>query len=192
MNDNDPAEIFDDATPLVSIEFDAFYEMYHQRYLDYARAQLSLSEPEQIQDLVEDVFAGLGMDWDRILQRPNPAGYAWGVLRYMVEQEHRQRGEVLQLVEKAVFMDAASSATRPVFEALEDGLGILQGISRLPARQYDALLLTRFMKYSTAQAGDVMGIKPSTVRVLVHQVRVKLDKKTLNSASPATAKERDR
>lgn len=173
----------DDHEPLVSIEFDAFFALFHQRYLDYARAQLTLSEPEQIQDLVEDVFAHLGADWDQVLTRPNPTGYAWGLLRFAVETERRQRGEVLMLVEQSVFMDAANRATRPVFEALEDGLGIYHAISCLPERQYDALLFNRFLEYSTADTAAVMGINPGTVRVLVHQAHSKLRKLTLLAVS---------
>ncbi|MFB7382888.1 RNA polymerase sigma factor [Kitasatospora purpeofusca] len=172
-----------DDRPLVSIEFDAFFEHYHQRYLDYARAQLTLSEPEQVQDLVEDVFAHLGADWDQVLTRPNPVGHAWGLLRFAVENERRRRGEVLMLVEQSVFMDAANRATRPVFEALEDGLGVYHAISRLPERQYDALLFNRFLEYSTADTAAVMGISPGTVRVLVHQAHSKLRKLTLLAAA---------
>ncbi|MCX4690640.1 hypothetical protein OG401_41210 [Kitasatospora purpeofusca] len=172
-----------DDRPLVSIEFDAFFEHYHQRYLDYARAQLTLSEPDQVQDLVEDVFAHLGADWDQVLTRSNPVGHAWGLLRFAVENERRRRGEVLMLVEQSVFMDAANRATRPVFEALEDGLGVYHAISRLPERQYDALLFNRFLEYSTADTAAVMGINPGTVRVLVHQAHSKLRKLTLLAAA---------
>ncbi|MFF4384581.1 RNA polymerase sigma factor [Kitasatospora sp. NPDC001547] len=173
----------DDHQPLVSIEFDAFFEHYHQRYLDYARAQLTLSEPEQIQDLVEDVFAHLGLRWDKVLAEPNPTGCAWGLLRVVVEHERRQRGEVLMLVEKALFMNAANQATRPVIAAMEDGLGIYHAISRLPERQYDALLYSRFLEYDTADIAAVMGISPSTVRVLIHQAHSKLRKQTLLAVS---------
>ncbi|MGY0466944.1 RNA polymerase sigma factor (plasmid) [Kitasatospora sp. cg17-2] len=180
---HDPAANGGDPPLLLPIEFDAFFELYHQRYLDYARAQLTLCEPAQIQDLVEDVLAHLGADWDGVLQRPGPTNYAWGMLRFAVEHERRQRGEVLKLVEKAVFMDAANRATRPVFEALEDGLGIYHAISALPERQYDALLFNRFLEYSTAETADVMGISPGTVRVLIHQAHSKLRQRTLLSAS---------
>ncbi|MFF2080634.1 RNA polymerase sigma factor [Kitasatospora sp. NPDC058162] len=181
MNHDDRSEDGHDLR--LPIEFEAFFELHHQRYLDYARAQLSLCEPEQIQDLVEDVLAHLGADWKRVLQRANPTNYAWGALRFAVEHERRQRGEVLRLVEKAVFMAAASRATRPVFEALEDGLGVYDAISRLPERQYDALLLKQFLGYTTAQTADVMGISPPTVRALIHQARTRLRKHTLLAAS---------
>ncbi|MEU3495320.1 sigma factor-like helix-turn-helix DNA-binding protein [Kitasatospora cineracea] len=188
-HDNTAGTVFDDAIPLVTIEFDAFFELYHQRYLDYARAQLTLSEPEDVQEVVETVFAGLGEDWERILQHPNPAAHAWGALRYLVEVEHRRRGEVLHLVEKAVFVEAERNLFRSMFGALEDNLGLLNAFKHLPARQYDALLLTGFLKYSAVQAGDVMGISPMTVRALVHQARARFDKNVLHAAAPATEKE---
>ncbi|WP_280703505.1 sigma-70 family RNA polymerase sigma factor [Kitasatospora sp. GP82] len=80
-------------------------------------------------------------------------------------------------------MDAANRATRPVFEALGDGLGIYHAISRLPERQYDALLFNRFPEYSNADTAAVMGINPGTVRVLVHQAHSKLRKHTLLAVS---------
>ncbi|MFJ1796839.1 sigma-70 family RNA polymerase sigma factor [Kitasatospora griseola] len=190
MNDTDPAGPQDASTPVLeSIAFDAFFEMYHQRYLDYARAQLTLNEPHDIQELVETVFAGLAEDWDRILRRPNPNAHAWGALRFMVDYEHRRRGEVLHLVEKAAFLEAERNDFRSRFGALEDNLGILQGLKQLSARQYDALLLTRFLKYTADQAGDVMGINAKTVRTLVHQARARLATSVLHAAAPAIEKE---
>ncbi|MER8188657.1 sigma-70 family RNA polymerase sigma factor [Kitasatospora sp. NPDC094015] len=188
-HDNTTGTVFDGAQPLVSIEFDAFYELYHQRYLDYARAQLTLNEPEDIQELVETVFVNLGEDWDRILQRPNPAAHAWGALRYVVDHEHRHRGEVLKLVERAVFVEAERNTVRSMFGALEDNLGILQALKQLPARQYDALLLTKFLNYTAEQAGDVMGVNAKTIRALVHQARARLTPNLLHVAAPVTEKD---
>ncbi|MFE0457805.1 sigma-70 family RNA polymerase sigma factor [Kitasatospora sp. NPDC058965] len=166
------------------LPFQAFFMLHHQAYLDYARAQLSLSEDEQITELVEDVFTELAYRWEEVMTSQDPAAYAWRMLRFIVEEERRHRGEALVLIERAVFMVAANRVTRPVFDALEDGLGIYREIARLPERQYDALLFNQILGYSTAQTAAVMGIKASTVRVLVHQVHEKFRRHHPLAAAP--------
>jgi DNA-directed RNA polymerase specialized sigma24 family protein len=47
-------------------------------------------------------------------------------------------------------------------------------LARLPRRQRAALVLTEMLEFDSAEAGELLKIKPTTVRVLAHQARERL------------------
>ncbi|MER5867729.1 hypothetical protein [Kitasatospora sp. NPDC002040] len=68
--------------PASSVEFIAFRELHHPRYLSYARVWFR--EAAQAAAVVEDAFAAMAAAWPEILGSPNPTAAAWRILRATV------------------------------------------------------------------------------------------------------------
>ncbi|MDH6577136.1 hypothetical protein [Kitasatospora sp. MAP5-34] len=68
----------------MSLEFTAFRELHHPRYLSYARVWFP--DPASAADVVELAFKALATVWPEILGSPNPAAAAWQILRGTVAE----------------------------------------------------------------------------------------------------------
>ncbi|BFV59099.1 hypothetical protein KCMC57_up42030 [Kitasatospora sp. CMC57] len=68
--------------PLASVEFIAFRELHHPRYLSYARVWFR--ESGLAASVVEEAFAAMAASWAEILGSPNPTAAAWRILRATV------------------------------------------------------------------------------------------------------------
>ncbi|GAA2144005.1 hypothetical protein GCM10009760_31010 [Kitasatospora kazusensis] len=69
---------------LLSLEFTAFRELHHPRYLSYARVWFA--EPGSAAEAVELAFKALAAVWSEILGSPNPTAAAWQILRGTVAE----------------------------------------------------------------------------------------------------------
>jgi DNA-directed RNA polymerase specialized sigma24 family protein len=89
-SENDPAA-GDDPTELsaMPLDFTAFRELHHPRYLSYARVWFH--EPAQAAAIVELAFRALAGVWREVLGSPNPAAAAWQILRTTVAEQIAHR-----------------------------------------------------------------------------------------------------
>ncbi|GAA2241607.1 MULTISPECIES: RNA polymerase sigma factor [Kitasatospora] len=71
------------------LEFAAFRELHHPRYLSYARVWFH--EPAQAAAIVEQAFRALAGVWREVLGSPNPAAAAWQILRTTVAEQIAHR-----------------------------------------------------------------------------------------------------
>lgn len=70
--------------PGMSLEFSAFRELHHPRYLSYARVWFR--DPALAAETVERAFAALARVWAEILGSHNPTAAAWQILRNTVAE----------------------------------------------------------------------------------------------------------
>ncbi len=68
--------------PASSVEFIAFRELHHPRYLSYARVWFR--EGGLAASVVEEAFGAMAAGWAEILGSPNPTAAAWRILRATV------------------------------------------------------------------------------------------------------------
>lgn len=69
---------------VVSLEFAAFCELHHPRYLSYARVWFD--EPTRAAAVVKLALDEMATVWPELLGSPNPAAAAWQILRGTVAQ----------------------------------------------------------------------------------------------------------
>ncbi len=140
------------AEPYVEATFES---LYADEVDAMARlAFLMVGSETQAEELVHDAFARLYERWDRV---DNPGGYLRTCVVNGCKDRLRRRG-----VERR---HAASSpgATEPVTDHLADVL------AALPYRQRAAVVLRYYEDRSEADIADLLGVRPGTVKSLLHR-----------------------
>jgi RNA polymerase sigma-70 factor (ECF subfamily) len=156
----------EDSQPL---DFQAFHALYRGRYVRWA--QLYLGSRDDAEDAVHEAVLELLAQWDKILRQPQPAAYAWCLVKNRVRDAARARSRRQKLTD-AVFATAAlyGEATDPIGE-LENTLSLWEAIDDLPERQHDVFLLRHNLDYSTREVAEVLGITEATVRSTLRAAR---------------------
>ncbi|WP_331738394.1 sigma-70 family RNA polymerase sigma factor [Embleya sp. NBC_00896] len=146
----------------LSVTFRAFHESNVRVWLRYAR--LHLGEEQAAEVVVDGAFEDLARSWPRALTCESVQAFAWGLLREHIAAclEHRRTA----FVEVAAFdaVRVVLRSARAKFEIMESALGLYTAISRLPDRQYDALVLRHVLGYPEDRVALMLGSRPGTVR----------------------------
>ncbi|WFB10364.1 sigma-70 family RNA polymerase sigma factor [Streptomyces sp. LX-29] len=155
--------------------FWAFHQLYHRPYLEYAHLQLG--DRRMAGELVHATFMQLAVIWPQMMADANHEAYAWALLKERVAKELLRQGRDVAIVESAAFSRATRAALESVrdqFAELESALGLYAAISRLPERQFDAMVLRFVLDYPTDRAAHIMGVTPATVRSQLRFAKRKL------------------
>ncbi|MFG3258906.1 RNA polymerase sigma factor [Streptomyces sp. NPDC048172] len=145
--------------------FRAFHQQYRRAYVHYAALQLGC--PEVADRVVNLVFVSLFRGWNRLMEEANPAASAWAHLKEAVDEVLIREDRPSALPETAAFgkvRRAVIEDARDEFAAMESTVGLYPAIARLPARQFDTVVLHYVLRYSTAKTARIMGIDEATVR----------------------------
>jgi RNA polymerase sigma factor (sigma-70 family) len=119
------------------------------------------------EELMQDAFLKLWERWDTIDRIEDPTAYLFRVaLNGFRMRIRRARVAARRLVPAAATLDPYDDV-----ELRED---VRQLLLDLPPRQRAALVLTEIFGYRSDQAAEILGIRPSTVRVLASQGRAAL------------------
>lgn len=145
--------------------FWGFRQQFNRAYQHYA--QLQLGDARLAGRVVHMVWLSLLKGWTRLMEEANPAESAWAHLKEAVDDVLIEQGRESALpqtaafarVRRAVFEDA-----RDEFAAMESSLGLFPAIARLPARQFDVVVLHYVLDYDTASTARIMGVTDATVR----------------------------
>lgn len=149
----------------IPVAFWAFHRQFRSAYRHYA--YLQLGDERMAGRVVHLVFLSLLRGWHRLMEEDNPAASAWAHLKEAVDEilifENRESAlpetAAFQHVRRAVLEDA-----RNEFDAMESSLGLFPAIARLPARQFDVVVLHYVLDYRTSATARIMGVTDATVR----------------------------
>jgi RNA polymerase sigma-70 factor (ECF subfamily) len=97
----------------------------------------------------------------------NPAGYLTRTAINVFRSRSRRAACALKRI-------VGIAPERDVYETVEERDHAARALARLTPRQRAALLLTEMLGYSGEEAGDLLGIRASTVWALTHQARTAL------------------
>jgi RNA polymerase sigma-70 factor (ECF subfamily) len=148
----------------------SFDELFRaeQRRLHQALFAITGS-PQEAEDIGQEAFLRLWERWDRVSGLEDPVGY----LHRTAINVYRDRARRLMLAMKR----AVRVAPRPDEYAAVEARSMAASVLRqLPPRQRAAIVLTEGLGYSAEEAGQLLGIKGSTVRALHFQARSALTK----------------
>jgi RNA polymerase sigma-70 factor (ECF subfamily) len=145
--------------------FEEFFEGERVRLYKVLFA-ITLSRHEA-EDLSQDAFLRVWERWERVREMDDPAGY----LHRTAMNAFRDRYRRLVLgIRRAIRVTGASDA----YEAVEARSVAADVLASLSPRQRAAIVLTEGLQYSAEEAGELLGIKGSTVRALNFQARTAL------------------
>jgi RNA polymerase sigma-70 factor, ECF subfamily len=119
------------------------------------------------EELMQDAFLKLWERWDRLDTIEDPVAYLFRVALNGV----RMRARRARMAARKIAPTAGSRDPFDDVNVREDVRRMLRGIS---PRQRTAIVLTDIFGYSSEQAARIMGIRPTTVRVLASQGRAAL------------------
>jgi RNA polymerase sigma factor (sigma-70 family) len=158
----DPSEV---TTGIESPTFEEFFEEEKDRLLRVLCVITgSRSEAE---DLAQDAFTKVLERWDKVGAMDDPAGYLHRTAMNLFRNQFRRATTALR---RAVHLTAEPD----IFSVVEDRDAAAHAMSALTPRQRAALVLTEALGYSGEEAGELLGIKASTVWALTHQARTTL------------------
>jgi RNA polymerase sigma-70 factor (ECF subfamily) len=119
------------------------------------------------EELMQDAFLKLWERWDRLDSIEDPVAYLFRValngFRMRARRARTAAGKVLPVV-----------GSRDPFEDVNVREDVRRMLRAVTPRQRTAIVLTDIFGYSSDQAARIMGIRPTTVRVLASQGRTAL------------------
>lgn len=144
-------------------------------------------DPEDTEDVVQEVLVRILDRIEKIQKHPNPTAY---ILRMCVNQaiDHLRRTgsrrrlseDLRKTVEDAP--DPSSPADKYAEEELREQ--VLAAIRDLPKREAEAIVLSAVEELSSSEIAESMGCRESTVRVLMMKARKRLRKRFQFSELP--------
>ncbi len=120
-------------------------------------------------ELMQDAFLKLYERWDRIDQIDNPAGYLY---RTAMNGLRSRRRRAAVAVRKAVHQLPPDDG----IAAVEEREAVVRALAPLSPRQRAAIVLTDLLGFTSEEAGEALGIKAVSVRVLAGRAREALRK----------------
>lgn len=145
--------------------FEAFFEAHHARL--YGTLCLVTSDRAEAEDVMQEAFLKVWERWERVRAHPDPGGYlyltAFNLFRSRLRRAVRATRRVL----------AGSSPDDP-FAEVNARESLAAGLRTLTPRQRAAIVLLDLLDFSSEEAGQALGVRPVTVRVLASQGRAAL------------------
>ncbi len=148
-------------------DFSRFFAEEHARL--FKAVYFVTGNRADAQELMQEAFLKLWERWDSIERIDDPTAYLFRVALNGVRMRTRSARR------RAARVISTDEAADP-FSEIELRDGVLRMLRSLAPRQRCALVLLDLYGYDSAEAGAIMGIRPSTVRALATQGRAVLRK----------------
>jgi len=136
-------------------DFDGFYRA---QYVRLVRALLLLTgDAGEAEDLAQEALSRVYERWERVSAMDSSEGYLFRTALNL----HRKRARRLRIGARA----EASAGTPNVDEAsIDDRLTVLAAVAKLTRGQREALVLVEWLGFDATEAGEILGIRPVSVR----------------------------
>jgi RNA polymerase sigma factor (sigma-70 family) len=142
--------------------FEEFFEA-ESRTL-FRRLCLVTGNRHEAEEIMQDAFLEVFARWQRVREMDDPIGYLYRTAFNVFKK--RARRAALALRRTLRIADAADE-----FAAADARSVVADALSALSPRQRAAIVLTELLGYSSQSAGEILGVRPVTIRVLASQGR---------------------
>ncbi len=156
-----------EATPDVHdrLTFDEFFAAESETL--YRRMRLVTRDHHEAEEVVQDAFLSMYERWDGIAGIADPVGYLYRTAFNAWKKRTRRAARAIRNV-----LTPAPAADD--FEAADARTVVGDALDHLTPRQRAAIVLTDLIGFSSEEAGEILGIRPVTARVLASQARASL------------------
>jgi RNA polymerase sigma-70 factor (ECF subfamily) len=154
-----------DAPAEAGRDFEAFFRLEHDRL--FRALWLLTRDRQEAEEVSQEAFLRLWERWDRFADSPDPVAYLYRTALNVWRSRLRRMAVAAR---KAIHHTPRGGA----MEDVEARDVVVRSLASLPARQRAAIVLTDVLDLSSDRAGEVLGIRPVTVRVLAARARATL------------------
>lgn len=121
----------------------------------------------EAEEIAQEAYVRVLERWDQVQGLDDPTGYLFVTALNVFRKRMRRAGIALR---RSIGMAPSQDA----FGAVEDRAVVLGALAKLPLDQRAALVVTTLLGYSSEEAGQMLGIQPSTVRARATRGRTAL------------------
>jgi RNA polymerase sigma factor (sigma-70 family) len=151
------------------VTLELYAEIYGQLV---ASAGLIMHNFSAADDVVQDAFIDFQQQWmSRVGEERDMRAALWRLVRQRAASA-MERSSYRQGMPRPRLEDVPSAEQDPLGE--REPSAVLAALSKLPPRQREAIGLEFFMRLSSSEIADAMGIRTATVRALRHQALSRL------------------
>lgn len=150
------------ATSTAPLSFDTFFQDQHPRL--YASMCLVTGSRQDAEEIAQDAFVRLLERWDRVSAMEDPTGFLFRTAMNVFRSRYRRETLARRL---RIPVPASDDA----FAAVNDRDVLVRAMRDLTPRQRAAVVLTTILDYPSNEAGRLLGISDSTVRVLARRAK---------------------
>jgi RNA polymerase sigma-70 factor, ECF subfamily len=145
--------------------FEAFVEAETARF--HGALRLLTRDRAEAEDLMQDAYLKVWERWHQVRSLDDPTGYLYRTAMNLFRKRRRRAAVAIR----------HAIGPRPPRDQLDDVESrdeVLRALATLSPRQRVSLVLTDLLDFSSEEAGQLMGVKATTVRVLASQGRAAL------------------
>lgn len=148
-------------------DFEAFFEQHHDRV--FRALWLLTRNRQETEEVIQDAFLRLWERWDKVIGGPDPTGYLYRTALNVWRSRLRRAAVAARKVIHHIQVDDEIAE-------VEERDAVVRALAPLPPRQRAAIVLIDVLDLSSERAGEALGIKPVTARVLAARARASLAK----------------
>ena len=150
-----------------AVPFEEFFQLEHRRL--YGALAIMTGDRFEAEEVMQDAFLKVWERWDRVSAMDEPVGFLYRTAMNLYRKRLRRAAVA---VRKAAHL-APRHDELDIIETRDQAARLLRVLT---PREREAIVLTSYLGYSTEEAGSLLGIKASTVRVLTMRARDSLRK----------------
>lgn len=148
-------------------EFETFFETHHRDV--HAAMWLITRDRQESEEIMQEAFLRMWERWDRVGSLDDPEGYLYRTAMNVFRSRKRRATLAIRRIGHAPAPD-------DLLDSIERREVLVQALASLTPRERAAVVLTDVLGFSSEEAGQVLGIKSATVRVLAARGRGRMRK----------------
>lgn len=162
--------------PLRAVTPDAEERPEHASFEEFFTAERSrlfgalvvmTGDRAEAEEILQDAFLRVWERWERVAAMEEPVGFLYRTAMNLFRKRVRRAAVA---VRKAVHLLPA----RDELAGVETRDAAIRLLGRLTPRERAAIVVTAYLGYSSEEAGELLGIRATTVRVLTNRARASL------------------
>ena len=147
------------------LSFEAFFVAERARLL--GALVVMTNNRAEAEEILQDAFLKVWERWERVASMDEPVGFLYRIAMNLFRKRVRRAAVA---VRKAVHLLPRGDDLAEV-ETRDEAVRLLQ---RLTPRERAAIVVTAYLGYSSEEAGELLGVRAATVRVLTNRARATL------------------
>lgn len=160
----------------VQLEFEEFFQ---SQYGALVRAVFLLTgQPEEAEDIAQEALTRVYERWPRVRQMESPVGYLYRVALHL---NHRRLRQLLLQARRRLQPHPNSVDPAQIAETRGDVLRVMMSLS--PGYR-EVLVLTEWLGMDASEAGQVLHLRPGSVRSRLHRAREAFRKRYVGVERP--------